>query len=121
MKKTKLTKQYYYHNVKLIKIVDGDTFRLNIDMGNHIHWEENFRLYGIDTPELSTEEGKKVKKLAIELFKNKKVEVETYAPDKYGRWLAEIFFIDKEEKKVNYNMWIIDNGYSKQYYGGKKG
>ena len=57
----------YEYNVRLVRVVDGDTVDVDIDLGFGI-WlhKERIRLYGIDTPESRTRdlEEKKYGKLA---------------------------------------------------------
>ena len=42
----------YTYAARLVRVVDGDTVDLDIDLGFHITVRERFRLAGIDTPEL---------------------------------------------------------------------
>ena len=60
----------YEYNFKLVRIVDGDTVDIDIDLGFGI-WLQNqrIRIMGIDTPESRTSdpEEKKFGKLATEL------------------------------------------------------
>ena len=52
----------YEYNCKLVKVVDGDTIDVDIDLGFGV-WLQNqrIRLYGIDTPESRTSD--KVEKI----------------------------------------------------------
>ena len=45
----------YEYNVKVVKVIDGDTVDVDIDLGFGV-WihKERVRLYGIDTPESRT-------------------------------------------------------------------
>ena len=45
---------YQYTVKKFIKIIDGDTVDISIDLGFNICIEKRVRLYGIDTPETRT-------------------------------------------------------------------
>ena len=42
----------YVNTATLDRVVDGDTFYLNIDMGFKITFKDSIRLYNIDTPEI---------------------------------------------------------------------
>jgi hypothetical protein len=46
---------------------------------------------------------------------NKMVNLNIIKTDKYGRYLAEVFY-----KKENINSWLLNNRYAVQYDGGKK-
>ena len=45
----------YEYNVKVVKVIDGDTVDVDIDLGFGV-WlkKERLRLYAIDTPESRT-------------------------------------------------------------------
>ena len=41
----------YLYNAEVVKIVDGDTFKINIDLGFEVHiGPKSVRLYGVNTP-----------------------------------------------------------------------
>lgn len=110
---------YVYRHVEIVRVIDGDTVRLDVDMGNSIFWATNFRLNGIDAVDVD-----KVKKDAaaarlIELLINGVSRIETFKPDKFGRWLADIYVaVDGGEMLVNRMM--ITEGFAIPYFGGKK-
>ena len=64
----------YEYKIKIIKVVDGDTVDVDIDLGFGV-WlhKERVRLYGIDTPESRTRdlEEKKYGKAASAYLKEK--------------------------------------------------
>lgn len=93
----------YQYNALLNRVVDGDTYEIDIDLGLSI-WvrNEKIRLYGINTPEVygvkkeSTEwqEGMKASNFAKEILKkNSPIIVETMKDHKgkYGRYLAVLY------------------------------
>jgi len=89
----------YTYTATVLRIVDGDTVELLIDLGFTIHWRSTCRLYGINTPELnSPNEMDKIKAQAAKLLVidklkiNSKVLIQSKDLDKYGRPLVEIFF-----------------------------
>ena len=47
-------KKKYRYNAKVMRVVDGDTLDLEIDLGFNIKINERVRLFGIDTPETRT-------------------------------------------------------------------
>lgn len=51
----------YTYRAEIVRVIDGDTIVANVDLGfrTWLH-DEHLRLYGIDTPELSSDEGKQV-------------------------------------------------------------
>lgn len=94
------------YRAKLMRVVDGDTVDLEVDMGFRMFAQHRFRILGIDTPELrrGTEEqkeaGRAAKKRVEELMKIDDAEarlgnpwdltVRTEKADSFGRYLAEI-------------------------------
>ena len=92
----------YEYRVKILRVVDGDTVDVDIDLGFGV-WmhKERVRLYGIDTPESRTRdlEEKKYGKAASAFLKAKLQEgtplLRTYKDGvgKYGRILGELSLI----------------------------
>lgn len=110
---------YIYRHVELIRVVDGDTARLDIDMGNNIWWTGNFRLNGIDTPERGSEGFAAATEHLKELLSKGISYVQTFSPDKYGRWLVNIHIaVDGGDMLVNQMM--INDGFAAPYFGAKR-
>ena len=114
----------YEYNCKIVRVVDGDTVDVDIDLGFDV-WLKNqrIRLYGIDTPESRTSD--KVEKVFGNLAKAKvlhfcpvgeQIVLQTKTDDsrgKYGRILGELITKDG----VNVNTYLVDNAYAVQYFG----
>jgi micrococcal nuclease len=88
----------YIYKAELIRVVDGDTVDLMIDLGFDTSRKERFRLYGIDAPEMNTLAGKAAKAWLwealqpLEAIYVQTVQLETKAKrDKYGRFLAVLY------------------------------
>lgn len=88
----------YDYKATLIRVVDGDTLHVSIDLGCDTSLRMTVRLYGINSPEMSTLEGKEAKAYAERWFAE-------HAPDgqlmirtrrdkkeKYGRYLAIVYY-----------------------------
>ena len=80
---------------KVIKVVDGDTFDLQIThIGNNNAYEygtvERIRIAGKDAPELNTLLGLAVKRRVTEKLLNQIVTCEIQSKDVYGRLVAKI-------------------------------
>lgn len=89
----------YEYKAKILNVVDGDTFDMDIDLGFNIHIHERVRLLGIDTPEKFGKEkplGLQVKQYAIDQFEGKDVVIrsekadEASVTDSFGRWLVYV-------------------------------
>lgn len=119
---------YDYKIKNVIKVVDGDTIDVDIDLGmNTIKANERIRLAGIDTPESRTND-KFEKSLGIEskeylkskLKEAKKIIIKTELPDsteKYGRMLGWLYL---DEDTVSLNDHMIEEGYAWPYMGATK-
>jgi len=88
----------YIYKAELVRVVDGDTVDLIIDLGFDTSRKERFRLYGIDAPEMNTQAGKEAKKwledalMPLEAIYVQTLQLETKAKrDKYGRFLAVLY------------------------------
>jgi len=88
----------YEYKAKIVKIIDGDTFYADVDLGFYVTLRTKFRLYKVNTPELRTPEGKKVKQFVKKLLEQEEVILLTKKDrkGKYGRWLAEVLLDNGE-------------------------
>lgn len=110
----------YEYDAKLVKVVDGDTLDLEVDLGFNIRHEIRVRLLGVDTPETygvkkESEEyqaGIKAKERVEELCTGKDLTVFTYKDKtgKYGRYLAQIV-VDN----INVGEQLIEEGLATVY------
>jgi micrococcal nuclease len=118
---------YEYRVKQVLRVVDGDTIDVDIDLGFDISFTSRVRLAGIDTPESRTTD-KKEKVLGLEvkqrlkdlLSKSSSLVIKTEKPDsteKYGRILGWLY-IDGAEKSINEG--LIADGYAWDYMGDTK-
>ena len=118
---------YEYRVKKILKIVDGDTIDVDLDLGFDISFTQRVRLAGIDTPESRTTD-KYEKTLGLEVKDKLKkaidaattVVIRTEKPDsteKYGRILGWIFL---DGNPVSINQTLIDEGFAWSYMGETK-
>jgi endonuclease YncB( thermonuclease family) len=84
--------------VALVKrVVDGDTLLVEVDCGFGCWMQQRLRLRGIDTPELKTAEGQRTSAFVQDaLGQVDFVVVKTARPDKYDRYLADVFYLPGE-------------------------
>jgi len=115
---------YEYKVKEVVKVVDGDTIDVIIDLGFDLSKKERVRLAGIDTPESRTRDLDE-KKLGLEakeylstnLSNAKQLMISTEKDGKYGRMLGTIHMNDDI---VSLNQQMIDKGYAWEYDGGTK-
>jgi micrococcal nuclease len=113
---------YEYAIKEVVKVVDGDTIDVLIDLGFDLTKKERIRLAGIDTPESRTRnlEEKKMGLEAKEYLQNKldncnDLRVKTEKDGKYGRMLGWLHGNDE-----NINNIMVTEGYAWEYDGGTK-
>ena len=118
----------YEYRVKVVKVVDGDTVDVDIDLGFGV-WlrDERVRIMGIDTPESRTRDkvekvfGLAAKKRLKELLKNGavlKTQVNKNGEDmkgKFGRILGDFMVGDEMVTDI-----MIQEGHCVAYFGGSK-
>ena len=82
---------YEYTKCKVIRVIDGDTVRVDVDLGCDTHVNLTLRLAGIDAPEMGTPEGVAAKAY-LEAVIGSPVTVRTIKDrrEKFGRYLAYI-------------------------------
>lgn len=94
-----MTDWYFLYRCKIIRVVDGDTVDVAVDLGFDIKLTARFRMLGINAPEKNTEAGKaSAARLAELLPVGSDVVVQTIKDkrEKYGRYLGT-FIVDKRD------------------------
>lgn len=113
---------YKYEHVEVVRVIDGDTVELRIDLGNRCWWQEHFRLFGIDTPETRGETkvaGEAAADRLRALLANGVMLAETLRPDKYGRTLVRLTVMENG-CPLNVASQLISEGLGRPYFGEKK-
>jgi micrococcal nuclease len=123
----------YIYKAELIRVVDGDTVDLIIDLGFDTSRKERFRLYGVDAPEMNTLAGKAAKAWLWEALQPlesiyvQTIQLETKAKrDKYGRFLAVLYDRFPQAGQIvaqpgslplfSVNLAMVDLGHAKERY-----
>ena len=123
---------YNFRVTKIVKVLDGDTIDVLIDLGFDLFKKERVRIAGVDTPEKRTRDLEE-KALGIDAtnWLKKKLE-DTIAGEgdeltirtelvggtgKYGRLLGWLYI---NEDAVSLNEQMIEEGYAWAYDGGTK-
>lgn len=99
---------YYSYVAHVDQVIDGDTLWLDIDCGFGVWTRQKVRLRGIDTPEIATDTGKRAKRFVEDQLRQVSfVAVTTTKPDKFDRYLADIFYLpDETDPKA-----VLQNGH----------
>ena len=119
----------YEYKCKIVKIIDGDTVDVDIDLGFGV-WlhKERVRLYGIDTPESRTRDldEKKYGLIAKDMItkfmplgSTQTLITQKDKSGKYGRILGK-FKVNDGNYDIILNDWMITNHHAVAYYGQSK-
>ena len=122
---------YNFRVTKIVKVLDGDTIDVLIDLGFDLYKKERVRIAGVDTPEKRTRDLEE-KALGIDATNWLKEQLENTIQGndeltirtelkggvgKYGRLLGWLYIGDNK-KSINEQM--ISQGYAWAYDGGTK-
>ena len=114
----------YRYKVNVVKVVDGDTVDVDIDLGFGMSYKkQRVRMVGIDTPESRTRDlvekkfGKASKKHLKGILEAGDIELVSHDKGKFGRILGDLF-IGSSTFSVNQQM--IDEHHAVAYTGGNK-
>lgn len=110
----------YEYSATVIKVTDGDTLHLLVDLGFTVREEIEVRLARINAPEMSTAAGKLAKAYAEDWLSGQPVlRIKTYKDrkEKWGRYLADVFTPDMT---VCLNDLMVSSGHAVNYSGGKR-
>ena len=121
----------YEYRATLLRIVDGDTVDVDIDLGfGVVLSNQRIRLYGIDTPESRTRdlEEKKCGKLAakyiedhIQVSSSFTLRTRLDGKGKYGRILGELIcFVPEFDREMSLNDAMITKKLAVKYFGQSK-
>ena len=82
----------YIYRATLVRVVDGDTYELLIDLGMRVAHRALVRLHGFYAPESRTAEGQAATARASELLTGQSLVVQTFKDQQtFARWLADVY------------------------------
>jgi micrococcal nuclease len=121
----------YTYNIKLDRVIDGDTIDANIDLGFDVWVKKRVRFSGVNTPESRTRDleekarGLAAKDRVKQLLEGANtIELNSHGVGKYGRCLGElsIDIVDGKQNLtlVSINELLIKEGHAVEYHGGKR-
>lgn len=111
-----LTDNLYWYRAELLKVTDGDTIHVRIDMGMRVYRDVVLRFENINAPEMkgpSRPEGLIAKAAAESWFNGRELVVKTYVdPGSYDRYTAEVYDAVTEE---SFTQYMLNGGYAVPY------
>jgi len=113
----------YYYKVEILRVVDGDTVDVRMDLGFNVWHKCRVRLMGINAPESRTRNleekarGLAAKDWLINILESaqSEIEMQSHGVGKYGRVLGELYI-----NEVNINQLMVEEGHAELYDGGKR-
>jgi micrococcal nuclease len=113
----------YYYKVEILRVVDGDTVDVRMDLGFNVWHKCRVRLVGINAPESRTRDkeekkrGLAAKDWLINILESAQtdIEMQSHGVGKYGRVLGVLYIND-----VNINDLMVKEGHAEVYDGGKR-
>lgn len=128
--------QNQWYPAELIKVIDGDTIKLRLELYNKLYKDVNVRLALVDAPESrrGVKQGKPVPECELELGKQAKEFVKQELSgitqiwvkqingikSKYaGRMVAEVWY-HKNDQDINLSQQLIEAGMAVPYKGGPR-
>lgn len=113
----------YRYKAEVVRVIDGDTVDLIVDLGFSMRMQERFRLYGINTPETRTRDleekaaGIRAKQYLIARLSGvQSLQIETHKDKKgkFGRYLCSLLDVS-EGGDININRELVRKGYAEEY------
>lgn len=110
----------YIRRATVLRVVDGDTLDVEVDLGFDISHKMRLRLDGIDAPERYTAGGKIATNWLLERLTSRVqivIKTKKDKQEKFGRYLAEVFLLGDS---VSLNAQMMQADLAKEYHGGKR-
>jgi endonuclease YncB( thermonuclease family) len=102
--------ELFTYAATLRRVVDGDTLVVALEVAPGIFVEQKLRLRGLDCPEMSTPEGQAAKRFVQNLVTGSdSVVLSTTKPDKYDRYLADVFLSPATGEEIFLNNTLLKN------------
>jgi len=120
----------YEYKARVVKVIDGDTLDLEIDLGFHVKHELRLRLNHLDAPEMRFEAGRKAKEYVISWLTTcpwengvalVTVKTDRDKTEKYGRYLGVVYaYGPVAEGLPSLNDALLASGNAQPYEGGAR-
>lgn len=120
----------YVYRARVLRVIDGDTVEVEIDLGFSVSMTRKVRLYGIDAPEVRGAEklrGEEARDHLIKLsylyalnqqegrvMNSPALLIKTYKDrsGKYGRILGTLMGLDKDDNPIDLNQKMVEDSFA---------
>jgi micrococcal nuclease len=109
----------YTYMARLNRVIDGDTYVFDIDLGFYVTTTQHIRLIGVDCPERFTPEGKRATQFAIDWLaihgNEAYLQTDKGQTKTFDRWVADVWSKDPRDGGNNLRDDLINAGHFKGY------
>ena len=99
---------YTYEHVTLLRVIDGDTIQVAIDVGFKFQTTQILRLVDLDTPERG-QPGFNASRAKLQtVLADHRLAVRTYKQDSFGRWLATVWIGEAVDVSQLMREWVAE-------------
>lgn len=122
----------YNYKAKVLRIIDGDTIDISVDLGFGIFKNLRARLWGINAPELArtkTNTEQYLKALQAKIYLEDWIKTNTVdnkiiicshdgkalKQEKYGRWLVEVYPVNRTTETKSLNDMLLSEGLAVEF------
>lgn len=106
---------YLYEHVTLLRVIDGDTIQVAIDVGFRFQTVQTLRLLDLDTPERGQPGFLEASARLRMLLVGPRLKVQTVKQDSFGRWLCHIWVGDDlTPVSATMRAWMAEQSWSHQ-------
>jgi endonuclease YncB( thermonuclease family) len=100
----------YCYPGTIVDIIDGDTVKMQLNLGFNIFITESMRLRGVTAMELNTPEGQKARRALKRLLTGAHtVHAFTWHHDKYGRYITDLIV----DEHIYINKKLVESGHAR--------
>ena len=99
------TEKMHTYKCTILRVIDGDTVDVDIDLGFGVHTKKRIRLAEIDAPEIDQPHGKKTTNILFKMIDNKIVKLKKITTDRYSRVVGLVYY-----QNIEINHYLVRNG-----------
>ena len=82
----------YVYAARVLRVIDGDTYELDVDLGFRVHTRIEGRLRGIDIAERNTETGQDAIAFVIGTLEGRGVTIQSHKGKRsFARWVVDVW------------------------------
>lgn len=107
----------YVRAVDVVRVIDGDTFVADVDLGFYVRVRMSCRLAGLNCNELTEPGGQEARDAAAGILGSGPVTVQSVGVDKFAGRFDAVVVVTAPAAPVNLNSWLIAHGFAVAWDG----